>query len=83
VHAFEVVLDEDATQLAILVVDVIRPLDVDICSVTGEYIAEGHGDEFAEDKLLRSGYALRFYDEGEKKVFSYCRFPGVAALAPS
>lgn len=55
----DVVLDEDAAQLMVSVVNVVGPLDADVWSICREHFADGYGDNFAENKLLAGSNVAR------------------------
>lgn len=83
VDAFDVVLDEDAAQLVVAVVDVVGPLDADVVGVSAQHLAEYYGDEFAEDKLLRCCDVGGAEGEAEEEVLAALGLPRVAMLATS
>ena len=80
VCAFDVVLDEDAAQLVVPVVDVVGPLDAYVVGIAAQYLTECYGDELAEDKLLGRRYVRRLEGEGEEEVAPGSRLPHGAAL---
>lgn len=83
VCAFDVVLDEDAAELVVPVVDVVGPLDAYVVGIAAQYLTECYGDELAEDKLLRCGYVHGAEGEAEEQVLAALGLPRVAALASS
>ena len=52
VDALEVVLDEDAAKFLILIIDIVGPLDADVCGVLCKHFADGDGNEFTEGELF-------------------------------
>ena len=83
VCAFDVVLDEDAAQLVVAVVDVVGPLDAYVVGIAAQYLTECYGDELAEDKLLRCGRVRRAEGEAEEQVLAALGLPRVATLPSS
>ena len=61
----DVVFDEDAAELVVVVVDVVGPLDAYVVGIVAEGFAERYGDEFADDELLRCRYAMGCDGEAE------------------
>ena len=78
VCAFDVVLDEDAAQLVVTMVDVVGPLDAYVVGIAAQHLTECYGDELAEDKLLR-----RADGETEEQVLAALGLPRVSTLPSS
>ena len=49
--ALEVVLDEDAAEFVVAVVDVVGPLDVDVIGLAAQQLTQHYGDILTEDEL--------------------------------
>jgi hypothetical protein len=83
VYAFKVVLDEDAAEFLVFIIDVVWPLDANVFGVLAQHIAEGYGDEFAEGELLGCSDAMSGKQECEEEIPFNFRLPRIASLASS
>ena len=81
--ARQVVFDQNADQLAVARIDVVRPFDPGVDAITAEKVRQSQSHRFRKQKLFRNGQKTGFPHQREHQVASLLAAPGMPPLAAS